>query len=377
MKRMKAGVVGTGMISDIYLENMIRRFGNIEVVSCCAAHMEHAMEKAEKYGIKACTYDQMLADPQIEIIVVLTRVPQHYEIIRRALERGKHVFTEKTMTLELHEAEELSGIAGEKGLYLCSAPDTFLGSAVQTAGEAIRSGKIGEIYSFHISANRNLDCIAAMVDFLREPGGGICQDYGVYYLAVLCSLFGGVEKISAVTRNNRPVRLNTYPKSPQFGQEYPYANESQVAAVITMRNGVTGTFSLNGDSNFVDLADFVIYGTRGILKLGAANQYGGRVQYIPTMYGIEKNLTVEELKPVSSFSDDCRGIGVAEMADAIVKGRKSRTDYRFAYHIFEVVERILQCSMQEGEKTILSGCEQPEPFSEPEDWSGMLAGEMK
>lgn len=373
--RMKAGVVGTGMISDVYLKNMTRRYRNIEIVSCCALHREHAVQKAEKYGIKASTYAEMLEDAEIEIIVVLTRVLQHYEIILRALENGKHVFTEKTMTLELTQAEKLSKLAAQKGLYLCSAPDTFLGSAIQTAKRAIDNGQLGDIYSFHVAANRNLDCIAAMYDFLREPGGGICQDYGIYYITVLCSLFGGVNKISAVTRNNRPSRVNTYPKSPDFGKSYEYSNESQTVAVMMMRNGITGTFSLNGDSNFTDLADFTIYGTKGILKLGAANQYGGDVIYMPTMYGIEKDKRMEILSPVSSFVDDCRGIGVSEMADAIRKGKRSRTDHRYAYHVFEVMEAMKRCGELGTSREILSEYERPESFSDPLDWSEMMNGE--
>ena len=65
---MKVGVIGAGAISDIYLTNMIEKFDNLEVVSIAANHLEHAQEKAEKYGIKACTVKEMLADPEIEMV---------------------------------------------------------------------------------------------------------------------------------------------------------------------------------------------------------------------------------------------------------------------------------------------------------------------
>ena len=360
---MKAGVVGTGMISDIYLENMTEKFTNLEVVSCCARHIEHAEQKAEQYGIKACTYEEMLADPEIERVVVLTGIKQHYSVIRAALLQGKHVFTEKTMAQELWQAKELSELAEHKGLYLCSAPETFLGSALQTARRAIDEGMLGDIYSFSISANRDLDCLAAMAGYLRQPGGGICQDYGVYYLTALCSLLGGINEISAISRNNRPVRTNTYPKSSGYGQEYFYQNESQIAAIISMRTGVAGTFSIQGDTNFVDLANFVIYGTKGVLKLGDANRFGGEITFIPTMYGIEKDKRIQILEPVSEFSENNRGIGVAEMAEAIKKGKKSRLDHSFAYHIFEVIDAINRCGEKGGRQKIISGCVRPEPFS--------------
>ena len=129
---MKTAVVGCGAISDIYLQNMINRFQNIEVVACCAKHFENAKKKAEKYGIKACTYEEILQNTSIEMVVVLTPASTHYELIKQALMAGKHVYTEKTMTVTLEEAKELISLANEKGLYLGSAPDTFLGAALQT-----------------------------------------------------------------------------------------------------------------------------------------------------------------------------------------------------------------------------------------------------
>ena len=137
---MRVGVVGCGAISDIYLTNMIHNFENLEVAACCAGHLEHAKKKAEQYGIKGCTYEEILADPSIEMVVILTPAPTHEGLIRQALEAGKHVYTEKTMTLAPETAAKLIELAEEKHLYLGSAPDTFLGSALQTARKAIDDG---------------------------------------------------------------------------------------------------------------------------------------------------------------------------------------------------------------------------------------------
>ena len=88
---MRVGVVGCGAISDIYLTNMIHNFENLEVAACCAGHLEHAKKKAEQYGIKGCTYEEILADPSIEMVVILTPAPTHEGLIRQALEAGKHL----------------------------------------------------------------------------------------------------------------------------------------------------------------------------------------------------------------------------------------------------------------------------------------------
>ena len=90
-KKMRVGVVGCGAISDIYLTNMIHNFENLEVAACCAGHLEHAKKKAEQYGIKGCTYEEILADPSIEMVVILTPAPTHEGLIRQALEAGKMI----------------------------------------------------------------------------------------------------------------------------------------------------------------------------------------------------------------------------------------------------------------------------------------------
>ena len=221
-KKMRVGVVGCGAISDIYLTNMIHNFENLEVAACCAGHLEHAKKKAEQYGIKGCTYEEILADPSIEMVVILTPAPTHEGLIRQALEAGKHVYTEKTMTLAPETAAKLIELAEEKHLYLGSAPDTFLGSALQTARKAIDDGLIGEVTSFEACANRDLDLLASIFRFLRMPGGGICYDFGVYYLTAIVSLFGPVDRVVSSVRNLAPKRVNVVPDSPEYGQEFDY-----------------------------------------------------------------------------------------------------------------------------------------------------------
>jgi hypothetical protein len=71
---------------------------------CCAAHFENAVKKAEKYGLLPAEFEEILEDGEVELVVILTPVPAHYGLIRRALEAGKHVYTEKTITdAEAHQ----------------------------------------------------------------------------------------------------------------------------------------------------------------------------------------------------------------------------------------------------------------------------------
>ena len=359
MNPVKTGVIGCGAISDIYLQNMMNRFGTQEVLACSAGHRENAERKAAQYGIRAADTSEMLADPEIEMAVVLTPAPTHYELVMQALRAGKHVYLEKPIATGLSRAKEMIALAGEKGLLLATAPETFLGSAVQTARKALDEGMIGEVTSFHIVANRDLTMLASIFKFLRLPGGGICYDYGVYYLTALCSLLGPMEKVYAQVGNHCRVRKNVFPQSPEFGQDYVYDNESQVNAVLTTRSGIAGTFSLNGDSAAADQGMFTIHGTRGILRLGDANQFGGTTAFLPNDF---RNPEWKPLEPVSPLSDNCRGIGAADLARCIREGGKPAASAEMACHVLDIAEKMMESGNDGTVHWTETTCDRPVPF---------------
>ncbi len=366
MKPVKTAVIGCGAISDIYLSNMINKYATLDVAACCATHRESAEKKAAQYGIRPASTDEILADPTVELVVVLTPAPSHYELVKKALLSGKHVYTEKPIATELWQAKELLALAGEKGLLLGAAPETFLGSAIQTGRKALDEGLIGEITSFHVAANRDLTVLASLFKFLRQPGGGICYDYGVYYLTALVSLLGPMAEVYAKVGNHARLRHNVVPISPEFGQDYVYDNEAQVNAILTTKGGVTGSFSLNGDSAMQDQAYFTIQGTKGILQLGDANQFGGEVRYLPNN---PREAVWQTLEPVSTLSDNCRGLGVADMARCIRQGGTPLVSAEMACHVLDVIEKIIACAKSDRLCRTETVCDRPARF---ESWKELL-----
>ena len=366
MNPVKTAVIGCGAISDIYLQNMIGRFAGLEVAACCANHRENAEKKAAQYGIRPASVEEILQDPEVELIVVLTPAPTHYELVRKALLAGKHVYTEKTLATELRQAQELTALAREKGLRLGAAPETFLGSALQTARKALDEGLIGQVSSFHVVANRDLTLLSSLFKFLRLPGGGISYDYGVYYLTALVSLLGPMAKVYAQAGNLLPVRTNVIPDSREFGQTYAYDNEAQVNAVLTTKSGIVGTFSLNGDSAIQEQGYFTIHGTKGILRLGDANQFGGEIAFLPNDPRGAEWLVLE---PVSGLRDNCRGIGPADMARCIREGGEHLASGEMACHVLDVIEQMMQSSDSGRPVELTTDCRRPAPFDR---WTALL-----
>lgn len=364
-KRIKTAVIGSGRISSEYLHNMMHTFSNLDVVACSSAHMENARKRAAEFGIEARTNEEIFADPEIQLVVVLVPAPAHAELIEKALMSGKHVYTEKTMTVELEDAKRLVALAKEKGLYFGSAPDTFLGDAWQTARQALDEGLIGEPISFSMNINRNLDFMASLYEFLRLPGGGFAYDYGVYYLTALVSLLGPVESVYSVVKNKAATRINCAPQSPDFGKPYPYENESQIYALMNLENGVTGTVSMNGDSALQDLALFWIYGSKGVLKLTCANDFGGEVQFIPSSFDPEE-ATPKILPSISPMKDHCRGIGPADMAQAILTGGNHRASAAMALHVLDIIDCLMRSSADNRPVSVSTSCRKPDALSHNE-----------
>ena len=337
---MNIGVLGAGIISEIYLKNMITVHENLNVLGIADLNQEAAEKRAAQFGIKAYTVDELFADPAIEMVVNLTPVEAHDSVIRSALEAGKHIYTEKTITNDFAKAQELIQLADEKGLYLGSAPDTFMGSAIQAARTVIDDGLLGEIHSFAISANRNNDMLLSLFAFLRQPGTGILLDYGVYYVTALVSLLGAVARVGGIIGTPYKTHRNILPGA-DFGKEMNTPNESQVSAILQLKNGITGTLHMDADSNMEDEAYFAIYGTKGILYLSDPNQFGGTVRFQPNYMDPGKPVKPVELWKFTPYSGNDRGIGPAEMADAIKHHRVNRASKEMAGHVLEVLEAIL------------------------------------
>ena len=364
MKPLVAGVIGAGAISDAYLANLTGQFKDIIFVkSIAATSIASASRKAEKYNLLPCLADDLLNDPEIEMVIILTPVGTHHALIKQALLAGKHVYTEKTIAVESSEAKELLLLAKEKGLYLGSAPDTFLGSSLQTAAHAIDEGLIGQIHSFSIAITRNNDVLTSMFPFLRLKGAGILRDYVVYYLTSLCALLGPAETTACFLSTPYPKRTCILPNARDFGQEIETPNEAIATAIIKLKNGITGTLSDNSETNLVDRADFAIYGTKGTLLIGCANNFGDPVRFIKAMpEDYAKPQEPEILPSKNTYRENCRGLGAAEMALAIRKQKPLRASGNLALHVLEILEAMERSSANNTFEKIESTFEIPERF---------------
>lgn len=366
----RVGVIGTGMISGTYLDTLCSRFEILRVEAVADRHIEKAQKVAEKYGIRACTIDQLLSDARIDIVVNLTPPAAHEELISRMLEAGKHAYTEKCFALNLGTAKRLCALADQKRLYLGAAPDTFFAGWVQTARQIIDSGRLGTITSFAMIGNRDNDRLLSAMDYLNQPGGGLLLDYSVYYLTVLINLLGPVRRVSCDIKAPYPTHVNRFELSPHFGETFASPNESQFYSVLELENGITGIMAINADSVFFDQTYFAIYGNRGILYLGCPDWFNGELCLYENTYDFVKAEKPERLPIEIPFGYRCdsRGVGVADMAYAIRDGREPRASKERACHVLDIQECMEKSHEQNGAfVTVSSRCERAQALALPTD----------
>jgi len=341
LKKCRVAVVGCGMISDIYMQNIKEQFAVLELVACSDLDAARMNAMAEKYGIKPMAYDAILADPDIDMVLNLTNPGAHYPLTKAALQAKKHVWSEKMIAVELEHGRELVQLAKENGVRLGVAPDTFLGSAVQTARYVLDSGLIGKPLSYVATLSRDYSVYSEVLPHLRKRGGSLLFDMGGYYLTALGSLFGPVREAAAFTVTNQPtrqyVRVDNDLKN--FGQNYEIEVSNVVSASLRYDNGVLGCLHLNSDCIHTPDTAITVYGTEGIMYMDDPNEFGGTVRVKKVSVGGAQTF---EFPATHGYSENSRGLGAAEMAWSIVRGRKNRASKEMAYHIFETMHRIMQ-----------------------------------
>ena len=143
MKKTRVAIIGCGNIAGPY-SNDIKKQPSLEIAGFSDIDQARAQKFATEHGGKTyASLEEALNDPSVDVIVNLTIFQAHYEVVKAALNAGKHAYSEKPLALKTAEALELVQIAKSKNLKLGCAPITFMGEAQQTAMKLIRDGKIG------------------------------------------------------------------------------------------------------------------------------------------------------------------------------------------------------------------------------------------
>ncbi|MGW7538659.1 Gfo/Idh/MocA family protein [Amycolatopsis sp. NPDC054798] len=323
------GVVGAGFISDTYLENLTA-FPDVRVVAVADLDVDRARGQAAKYGVPhGAAVGELLALPEVEIVVNLTVPAAHVEVSLAAVEAGKHVWTEKPIGLERRAVRRLLDRAREKGVRVASAPDTLLGAGQQTARRVLEAGRIGvPVTALALFQTPGPESWHPAPEFLFQAGGGPLLDIGPYYLTQLVQVFGSVRRVAAVGGRGRERRV--IGAGPRAGVEFPVTVPTTVSALVEFVRGGSAQVLLTFDSVLRRTGFVEVAGELGTAVLPDPNRFdGGTVLHLA---GREE---AEELGAVGHSAS--RGVGVLELARAVRAGVPERASGELAYHVLDVM----------------------------------------
>jgi predicted dehydrogenase len=192
---LRIGVVGAGQISGAYLSTL-RRLSNVEVVAVCDLDEARARTAAAAApGARPLAIAELLAADDVDLVLNLTIPAAHAEVARAAIAAGKHVYGEKPLAVTTGQAREVLAAAGRAGVRVGCAPDTVLGTGVQTARACLDAGEIGTpIAATAFMVTPGHERWHPAPEFYYLPGGGPLFDMGPYYLTALVTLLGPVRR---------------------------------------------------------------------------------------------------------------------------------------------------------------------------------------
>lgn len=363
MDKLGVGIIGCGNISAAYLR-LGPLFKALEMRAVADIDMDRARERAEAFGVRALSVEDLLADGDIDVVVNLTIPAVHYQVTRSILEAGKHAYSEKPLVLTLDEGQDLRALAEAKGLRVGSAPDTFLGGAHQAARAALDAGRIGRVIggSAHVMSH-GMEAWHPDPDFFFQPGAGPVLDVGPYYVTNLIQLIGPVRRVGAMASATFPTR--TVGSGPRKGETVPVDTPTNIHALLEFENGAIITLGASWDVWDHDHGPMELYGEDGTMFLPDPNFFGGDVMV--TGPNKDRVAIAYDDHPFGIPNQDTRAnyrcAGLADMATAVAEDRKHRCDIDLAVHAVEVMTGILKASDTGAFAMMTTTCDRPAALS--------------
>jgi predicted dehydrogenase len=352
----RIAIVGCGNISDIYIGNCLA-FG-LDVVACTDMDMSRAEAKAQLFGLSARPLEDVLGDSSIALIVNLTPPGTHAEVSRAALQAGKHVYSEKPLATNRADGAQLLELAQRKGLRIGCAPDTFLGSGLQTCRRLLDEGLIGEpVAAVAFVTGRGMEMWHPNPDFFYQPGGGPMFDIGPYYLTALVSMLGPVRRLTGSARISFPERLIT--SQPLAGTTIKVNTPTHVTGILDFVNGSVATVITSFDVWAANLPYIEIYGSEGSLSLPDPNTFRG-----PVRMKLAQEEEWRDVPLLPGHTENSRGLGLSDMAAALREDRPHRANGEMAFHVLDLMQSFEESSTSGQHIEIRSRCERPAALSD-------------
>ena len=374
-KVFKVGLIGCGHIAETYFRAE-KYFNNIKIIKCADINLKAARKCSKEYGIKFLSVNEILKDQEVEIILNLTIPKAHYEISKKALLNGKHVYSEKPLAINLKDGKELLKISRRRKLYLGNAPDTFLGGGIQKSKELVEKNIIGKI-----KLGNAVFAFPGIQSYHPNPEpwfakleGGPVIDMGPYYITALVNLLGPAKKVSGRIINGSKYR--TIGIGPKIGRKFKVNCPTTYLSTITFKNNTVIRLTLSFDVIAHQRNHIELYGEKGSMIVPDPNMFGGSVftckklgdnwkEFKTTKMHLGKiNIRTQSSRANEAPTNaNYRGAGLSEMAYSIEKKRKHLCNGETSLHVLDIITSIMKASKSGVNQSINTDCVKPKKFT--------------
>jgi predicted dehydrogenase len=351
---LRVGIVGCGTIVGAYLQTF-KRLTSVELVAAADLDYSRAENVARSCpGVRAVSVDDLIADEQVDLVLNLTIPASHADVTLRAIRAGKSVYSEKPLASTTLDGRMLLEEARAAGVRVGCAPDTVLGTGIQTARKAIDDGLIGApIAATATFGTPGHERWHHNPDFYYVPGGGPLLDMGPYYITALITMLGPVVSVIGAASRTRVSRV--IGSGPRQGATIPVSTDTHVTGVLTHASGVLSTLYMSFDTVATRAPRIEVHGETASLDVPDPNNFEGEVR--------RRTLDTKEWELVAvcaGYVHAARGFGVHDLSTT-PPTQEPRASATLAYHVLDVMESLLR-SAKEGQAIgVQSRCERPEP----------------
>lgn len=370
---MKIALVGCGYVADFYIRTLPNH-GDLELVGVYDCIQDRLRKFADYYSVRAYRcLDELLEDEQVQLVVNLTNPGSHFAVSKVSLEAGKHVYSEKPLSMDFDEAKVLTGLADRQGLGISSAPCSLLGETAQTMWRALREEAIGKPRLVYASMDDGMIPRTNYREWRSESGSpwpwqdefqvGCTLEHAGYHLTWLIAFFGPAKTVTSAA-------VTIFPEKGGNKRVDAVAPDFS-SAVIEFTSGIVARLTCS----IVAPVDrgFRIVGDTGVLSTKDCWEYGAPV-YVRSAAtrGRKKKL---ELVRSPKTKHHCGGVhhmdfsrGVAELAAAARAGKRGPMPADFGLHVNEITLAIQSPGQFGCPYTLTTSCKPPEPmpWSQPE-----------
>ncbi|MEO6827677.1 MAG: Gfo/Idh/MocA family oxidoreductase [Microbacteriaceae bacterium] len=314
------GILATGGIAHLFASDLAMTGRTIRAVG--SRSPERAERFAAEFGIRTAhaSYEELVADPEVDIVYVSTPHPFHAGNALLALNAGKHVLIEKPIALNAAQARAIYDLGAEKGLLVLEAMWTRFLPHMARIREILAAGTLGEVRAVLADHTQKLSTDATHRINAPELGGGALLDLGIYPLSFVSQVLGAPESVTASARFT------------------PTGVDGAIATISHYSSGAVATTFSASDSAGPNVAS--VLGTNGRIDID-------RVWYKPTSFRVLDN----ENDVVEEYSSVVSGRGMqfqAEEAERLVRAGRTASDILTPAESIAIMETLDEVRHQIG-----------------------------